>query len=70
MVRTLGAFCRDAGIELIAEGVETREELDALRELEVPYAQGFLFAQPGSPYPLRDRIDPAAAALEDVADDV
>jgi len=69
MVRTLGAFCRDAGIELIAEGVETREELDALRELDVPYAQGFLFAQPGSPYPLRDRIDPAAAALEEVADD-
>jgi len=60
LVRTLGEFCRDAGIELIAEGVETRAELDALRALGVPYAQGYLFAQPGSPYPLRARIDPAA----------
>ncbi len=59
LVRTLGEFCRAAGIELIAEGVETREELDTLRSLEVPYAQGYLFAQPGSPYPLRQRIDPA-----------
>ena len=68
LVRTLGAFCRDAGIELIAEGVETQEQLDALRELEVPLAQGFLFAQPGSPYPLRERIDPAAAAFETAPD--
>ncbi len=68
LVRTLGAFCRDAGIHLIAEGVETQAQLDALLRLDVPFAQGYLFAQPGSPYPLRERIDPAAesgAALVD-----
>jgi EAL domain-containing protein (putative c-di-GMP-specific phosphodiesterase class I)/CheY-like chemotaxis protein len=62
LVRTLGAFCRDAGIELIAEGVETRAQLDALVRLEVPLAQGYLFAQPGSPYPLVEHIDPTADA--------
>jgi len=70
LVRTLGAFCRDAGIQLIAEGVETQAQLDALLRLEVPLAQGYLFALPGSPYPLRERIDPAEEGAAAVADDV
>lgn len=32
--------------EVVAEGVESQAELDVLRELSVPYAQGFLFGQP------------------------
>jgi EAL domain-containing protein (putative c-di-GMP-specific phosphodiesterase class I)/GGDEF domain-containing protein len=31
---------------IIAEGIETREEYDALRELDVSYGQGYLFARP------------------------
>ncbi len=38
--------CRDLGIEVIAEGVETPAELVALRDLGVRYFQGFLFARP------------------------
>jgi EAL domain-containing protein (putative c-di-GMP-specific phosphodiesterase class I) len=38
--------CRDLGIEVIAEGVETVGELSALRDLGVRYFQGFLFARP------------------------
>ena len=34
------------GIDVIAEGVETPTELDALRALSCPMAQGFLFSRP------------------------
>ncbi|HMK92926.1 MAG TPA: EAL domain-containing protein [Thermoleophilia bacterium] len=62
LVRTLRDFCLDAGIVLVAEGIETDEQLKALTELEIPYGQGFLFAHPGSPYPILDRIEPGATA--------
>jgi EAL domain-containing protein (putative c-di-GMP-specific phosphodiesterase class I)/DNA-binding response OmpR family regulator len=51
LIRTLRDFCREAGIVLIAEGIETQRQLTCLRRLEVPYGQGFLFAYPESPYP-------------------
>lgn len=34
------------GIDVVAEGVETPTELDALRALNCPMAQGFLFSRP------------------------
>ena len=34
------------GGEVVAEGVESREDLCVLQDLQVPYAQGFLFGQP------------------------
>jgi EAL domain-containing protein (putative c-di-GMP-specific phosphodiesterase class I) len=60
LVATLRDFCRGAGIDLVAEGVETMEQLQMVQELDVPYAQGFLFAHPGSPYPLQEFIEPPA----------
>jgi EAL domain-containing protein (putative c-di-GMP-specific phosphodiesterase class I) len=38
--------CRDLGIDVIAEGVETYAELAALRELGIELVQGYLFARP------------------------
>ncbi|HEY8133890.1 MAG TPA: EAL domain-containing protein, partial [Thermoanaerobaculia bacterium] len=32
--------------EVVAEGVESREELAVLRDLNVEYAQGFLWGRP------------------------
>jgi EAL domain-containing protein (putative c-di-GMP-specific phosphodiesterase class I)/CheY-like chemotaxis protein len=58
LVGTLSEFCRGAGIGLVAEGVETRPQLDVLTALAVPFGQGFLFGRPGSPYPLRDTFVP------------
>ncbi len=58
LVGTLRDFCQDAQIRLVAEGIETYAQLDVLRALGVGHGQGFLFAFPGSPYPLREIIPP------------
>lgn len=39
-------FARDTGGKIVAEGVETRAELEALRALGVNKAQGYLFNKP------------------------
>lgn len=39
-------MCAALGVTVIAEGVETERELDALRGLGVRYIQGYLFAKP------------------------
>lgn len=40
------AFARDVGGTIVAEGIETPEQLDALRRLGVAWGQGYLFARP------------------------
>ncbi len=40
-------FARELGSEIIAEGIETREQLDALRSLGVRRGQGLYLAAPG-----------------------
>lgn len=39
--------CTDLGIDIIAEGVETRNEYEWLRNAGIKYFQGILFAKPG-----------------------
>lgn len=51
LVATIVRFCASSGITLVAEGVEAAEELACLRSLGVRYAQGYLFARPGPPFP-------------------
>ena len=62
LVRTLRDFCGAAGIGLIAEGIETQPQLDALRRLGVSLGQGFLFGHPCSPEPLRAAYPPLEAS--------
>ena len=51
LMRAVVAFAREVGTSVIAEGVETRGELDALRDAEVHLVQGYLLARPGPPWP-------------------
>jgi EAL domain-containing protein (putative c-di-GMP-specific phosphodiesterase class I) len=46
MVAGMAHFARDSGCELIAEGIETPEELAELIRLEVQLGQGYLFGKP------------------------
>jgi len=49
LVRTLQRLIKVAdslGTQIIAEGIETREDLEVLKELGVEYGQGFLFGRP------------------------
>jgi EAL domain-containing protein (putative c-di-GMP-specific phosphodiesterase class I) len=40
------AFAAETSCSLVAEGVETEEELATLRGLGVTYGQGYLFGRP------------------------
>jgi diguanylate cyclase (GGDEF)-like protein/PAS domain S-box-containing protein len=46
IVKAIVSLAHDLGMEVIAEGVETRAQLDALRALRCRRGQGFLFSKP------------------------
>ena len=60
LATALIAFARDTGSVLVAEGVETDGELDALRSLGITVAQGYHLGRPGPLF-----VDPAAAPPRD-----
>jgi sensor c-di-GMP phosphodiesterase-like protein len=67
IVDTLIKLAEDLGIELVAEGVETPEQVDYLRKRGVRAAQGYIFAPalPIAAYAaLIDAIDPVVARGE------
>jgi EAL domain-containing protein (putative c-di-GMP-specific phosphodiesterase class I)/DNA-binding NarL/FixJ family response regulator len=55
LVSGLAYFARETGCELIAEGIETREELQAVRDLGIQLGQGYLLGRPESPVEREDR---------------
>jgi EAL domain-containing protein (putative c-di-GMP-specific phosphodiesterase class I) len=67
VLEALVQLMRRLGTELIAEGVETAEELAVLRLFGIRYVQGFLFGQPRlgelTPYPDWLREPQRAAAI-------
>lgn len=46
IVRTIITLAQNLGLDVIAEGVETVDQIEKLRELGCRYAQGYLFAKP------------------------
>jgi EAL domain-containing protein (putative c-di-GMP-specific phosphodiesterase class I) len=50
LVRLLAELCNDLGIFVVAEGVETAPERDALIDLGIDLLQGYLFARPAAPF--------------------
>ncbi len=53
VLRAICSLGRSLGMQVVAEGVETRRQLETLRLLGCDYGQGFLFARPG---PLEELI--------------
>ena len=47
LARGLTSFAREAGITILAEGIETEAQLDAWVQLGVEYGQGYYFGHPG-----------------------
>jgi diguanylate cyclase (GGDEF)-like protein len=56
LVATLVQLGRDLGLQTLAEGVETTEEMDLLRTAHVDHAQGFLMARPLDPHTLETQL--------------
>jgi EAL domain-containing protein (putative c-di-GMP-specific phosphodiesterase class I) len=46
IIQTIVMLAHTLGMDLIAEGVETENQLARLRKLNVEYGQGFYFAKP------------------------
>ena len=46
IVRTIVTLAKNLGKDVVAEGIEKRAQLDALRELGCKYGQGYFFAAP------------------------
>jgi EAL domain-containing protein (putative c-di-GMP-specific phosphodiesterase class I)/GGDEF domain-containing protein len=51
LMASMVTFAERMGVKLIAEGIETIDELRVLKELGVAYGQGFLFTEPVPPFP-------------------
>jgi diguanylate cyclase (GGDEF)-like protein/PAS domain S-box-containing protein len=46
LVQAIVGLARNLGVAVVAEGVESRDQLQALRALGCDFAQGFLFSEP------------------------
>ncbi len=51
LVRSMTSLCKDLGMTVVAEGVETAGELATLVEIGCDLVQGYLLARPGKPFP-------------------
>ena len=56
IVRTIIALGHNLNLKVVAEGVETREQLDMLKAMECDAYQGFLNSRPLPPAELADRL--------------
>lgn len=46
LIRAIASYADECGISLIAEGIETAEELSSLKRLGIAYGQGFFLGRP------------------------
>lgn len=58
LIEALQLYCRRIGAQLVAEGIETEEQLAALRGLGVAYGQGMLLAPPSQDWSSEVAVPP------------
>jgi EAL domain-containing protein (putative c-di-GMP-specific phosphodiesterase class I) len=51
LIGSLTTLCREMGTQVVAEGIETIEERDAVMQLGCDLFQGYLLGRPGRPFP-------------------
>ncbi|MEI9941392.1 MAG: EAL domain-containing protein [Pseudomonadota bacterium] len=51
LVRQVVSLCKELGARVVAEGIETEDELSAVIDTGAHYGQGYLFARPAFPIP-------------------
>ena len=69
IVKTIITLAGNLGMQVVAEGVETEEQLDQLRLLKCQYGQGYLFSMPldaaqADLFILNRRLDNSPTALQ------
>src|SRR6185503_3099991 len=52
LVRTMAAMCKELGMSVVAEGIETEAERDEVERAGCDLMQGYLFARPGDAFPV------------------
>jgi EAL domain-containing protein (putative c-di-GMP-specific phosphodiesterase class I)/CheY-like chemotaxis protein len=52
IVGKMASLCKEMGMRVVAEGVESAEERDAAQRLGCELLQGYLYARPGPPFPV------------------
>ena len=61
LAHALVCFARDIGAEVVSEGIETAAELDTVRELGIPYGQGYFLSRPTRPQLIPESYSHVAA---------
>ncbi|MEM9770508.1 MAG: GGDEF domain-containing phosphodiesterase, partial [Cyanobacteria bacterium P01_D01_bin.73] len=56
IAETVLMLARGLGLEVVAEGVETSDQCEWLRELQCDFGQGYLFSKPLPPHQLEDLL--------------
>jgi EAL domain-containing protein (putative c-di-GMP-specific phosphodiesterase class I) len=49
VIQSLILLAEHLKLDVVAEGIETRSQLDAVRSLRCPFGQGFYFSRPAPP---------------------
>jgi EAL domain-containing protein (putative c-di-GMP-specific phosphodiesterase class I) len=57
LVRGIVHMCVNMGAQVVAEGIELAEELEAIRDTGAHYGQGYHFARPGFPLPMAHKVE-------------
>ena len=61
IVAAVGTMADSMGLEVVAEGIETESQLDALSSLGYRVGQGYLFARPAAPEVFLGLLGPGRA---------
>ena len=59
LIGSIVHMCAKLGAVVVAEGIEQEEELATVRDCGAQFGQGYYFARPDFPLPLRERLEGA-----------